>query len=197
MFTCAIDLNSSAERCGGPPAAARHAQTVLRRHRSHFVETLRMARHHQPLDLLRAGFLASLRYGSGGQLAMRLQHAEEFGLLALARTGEHHDRPAGQSAPGPASLQLRRIGGRVELQVAEYAFDGGAGLRQPDGIVFRLRPYRREGRVRGARQGSEPLCLRQRLVAQAGVGQRQRQAARLGWATPRFPSGCPRSAGND
>ena len=120
-----------------------------------------MARHDEPAD-------------AGRGVAERSHGVQELRLLALARAGEHHDGPAQRGAPAAALRELRRIGRGVELEVAEHALDVGSGRAQPLGIGFGLRPRRREAAIRGTRQPRQPPRLRQRLFAQARVGQHQR-----------------------
>ena len=75
-----------------------------------------------------------------------LSSYEKFVFLALARAGEHEDRPRQRASPGLPGCQLAGIGRRVELQVAEHASDKRA-LTTTSGIARAFASATRFGQI--------------------------------------------------
>ena len=100
-------------------------------------------------------------------------------LLALARAGEHHHRLAARRrarrGPAPAAPAS---GAASNFRLPNTPLTVAPACASRCASAFGLRPHGGQRRIGRARQARQPPRLRQRLLAQARVGQHQRHAAR-------------------
>ena len=146
-----------------PLAAPRDSKPCISNEFGHFVKTLRVARHDQPLRCLQSTLFFEL--------------LQQLHFFALSTAGKQQHRLLQTLAPDCCTTQLQLIGLHVKFEIAKHRADLCTHIAQPLGIVFGLRPDSSQRTVGRARNRPDLQCTRFRLGVEPGIGQRQWNAS--------------------
>ncbi len=141
----------------------------------HFIKTLRVSRHHQPLHLQRW----AVPFAQGLQPGL---------FFALPGGGQHDHWPLALRPNRLPQRPLRGVHLGVELEVAGDHHIGGTRLAKALGIVSRLGQHPRQARIGGARPKREPTGFVERARRQAAIDHHQGQLSALGLGHPVGPN---------